>query len=750
MTAHLHHLTGCAPAPLAHYLKALGILRIVAQQKDRDARGFWRDVHFCLVTSLDRPALERFFLEEYAPTPFLSPWNKGSGFYKADDPGLAPVERSTAQRFAPFRAGIAAARAPLTAITSADAEVRALRDRAKAKSGMTAAQKSHAAALKDDPTHRAALSAAEREFKRLKADLYGPFARTWRGGEREWLDAAMVLADDGRPTWPSLLGTGGNDGRLDFTNNAMQRIGELFDLTNPAGTPTPVAPPLLANSLWGIASRDLSVAAVGQYLPATAGGANGTSGPESDAQVNAWDFVLMLEGAIGFRGQATRRLAAGSRAHAAIPFAVHAHAVGHGTRGREGTERGEQWMPLWSRPASWADTQTLLCEGRATLGRANAARPLDFARAVARLGVARGVVGFVRFGFLERNGQSKIAVPLGRLQVGERANARLVDDMGTWLDRLQRLVRAGDAPARLAVVEADLADRTFAALTTPDDPVRWQAILTAVAAAESCQVSGTGFEIGPCPALTPGWLGAAADDSPEWRLAVALGSAAAEYHRGRPIDPVRAHCLPLGKPGRYATTAEKRLVNDPRVVVSGRDAISDLVALVERRLVEAAQRGERHLPLTAARGAGARSADLAALLLGTVDLERVLSLSRALMAMRWCDAVLPEVPGVRGSPRPDDAWVALRLCGLPFAIRQRRVPMELAIVRRLGSGDASGAVDLALRRLRAAGLRPPVVAGAADARTSRLWAAALAFPIAPAVADAMADRFENHATTEIP
>ena len=42
MSLHLHELGGCAPAPLAHYLKALGILRLVSEQADSSARGFWR------------------------------------------------------------------------------------------------------------------------------------------------------------------------------------------------------------------------------------------------------------------------------------------------------------------------------------------------------------------------------------------------------------------------------------------------------------------------------------------------------------------------------------------------------------------------------------------------------------------------------------------------------------------------------------------------------------------------------------
>ena len=135
MTVHLHHLMGCAPTPLAHYLKAIGILRLVAQQKDPDVRGCWRDQHFCLLTSLDEAALEAFFLNEYAPTPWVSPWNKGSGFYATNDKGLAPVERSQAPRFEPFRRGVAAARSQLDGITRADAAVRSLKDQTKAKRG---------------------------------------------------------------------------------------------------------------------------------------------------------------------------------------------------------------------------------------------------------------------------------------------------------------------------------------------------------------------------------------------------------------------------------------------------------------------------------------------------------------------------------------------------------------------------------------------------------------------------------------
>jgi CRISPR-associated protein Csx17 len=742
MTVHLHHLQGCAPAPLAHYLKAIGILRLVAQQKDPDVRGFWRDERFCLLTTLDENALDAFFLHEYAPTPFVSPWNKGSGFYATNDKGLSPVEGSKAPRFEAFRRGIAEARAQLDGISRADAEVRRLKDQTKAKKGVRPARS------RNDPDYKNELAAAEREFKRLKADLYEPFALAWRGPHRDWMDAAMVLSPEGEPSWPALLGTGGNDGRLDFTNTAMQRLGDLFELESVNGAALTTTKALLKNALFETPVAALLDAAVGQFLPGFAGGANGTTGPDAGSRINPWDFVLMLEGAVAFRGQTTRRLGARGDMRAAIPFAVAAQSVGHATRGKEKDARGEQWMPLWERPASWQEVSALFGEGRAQLGRSSARRPLDFARAIARLGVARGLVGFVRYAYLERNGQSNLAVPLGRIAVAAHPRARLVDEIGGWLDRLQR--EADDAPARFSASVGVLSDAVFDVLTREAEPARWQSVFMAIDEVERVQASGTAFKVGPCPTLSPGWLDAAADDSPEWRLALSLGSAARGYKDGRPFDSVRAHALPIDpkKSWSYATGADKRLMNDPRVVMNGRDPLSDLVALIERRLVEASQRGSRTLPLVARYGAGARLDDLSHFLAGEVDVERVVALGRALMALDWEHVRLPRVRVNSHVDRPDEAWDALRLCALPFALRERTIAIEPAMFRRLASGDAAGAVDLALRRLRASGLRPPLIGAIADPTTARRWAAALAFPIEPAVAAAMANRFENASATE--
>ena len=428
MTIHLHTLKGCSPAPLANYLKALGILRLVGEQADQQARGWWQGEHFCLLTKLSRQELETFFLERYEPTPLLSPWNKGCGFFKANDPGLVPIEKSQAPRFKRFRCGVMEARKLLDAVADADAAVRAIKARTKmnktfqsedqrqllersetyrgsldflqnqlAKPDLAAEkraefdrdvstikslilavdkppQRAEAEALKASTGYKRLLAAAERRFKSLKATLIPDCRRLWRGPHAEWLAAAVVLDEEGSPEWPSLLGTGGNDGNLDFTNNFMQQLGTLFDLASEIGGPTPAARELLENALWMEPANKLASAAVGQYHPGSAGGANSSTGFASGNLVNPWDFVLMMEGSLLFTSRATRRLDPNAISRASAPFAVRPHAAGFATPGSEKAQRGEQWMPLWKQPATLQDVVAMYGEARVQLNRQTACR----------------------------------------------------------------------------------------------------------------------------------------------------------------------------------------------------------------------------------------------------------------------------------------------------------------------------------------------------------------------------------------
>ena len=788
MSLHLHELKGCSPAPLANYLKALGILRLVAEQADPTARGWWKNESFCLLTKLSEDELETFFLNDYHPTPIISPWNKGSGFFKINDPGLAPLELSTAPRFARYRAGVGDARKLLDSVAIADGVIRSIKARTKTnKSFQTDEQrellarsesflqtmdllkslqlkadistdelaglkdetetlerivapasrpatKAEADRLKANAGYKRVLATAERTFKKLKAALIPDCRKAWRGHHASWISAAVVLDEDGTPQWPSLLGTGGNDGNLDFTNNLMQVFGSLFDLPSEIGTPQENSQTLLKNSLWSAPANQLAPSAIGQFQPGNAGGANSSTGTVGDSLVNAWDFVLMMEGAILFSARSTRRLDPNASSRASAPFAIRAHAAGFGSPGSEKAQRGEQWMPIWNRPATLPDVAGLLGDARLQLGRQTANRPIDAVRAISRLGVARGIDSFVRFGYLERNGQSTLAVPLGRISVRQHPRAYLIDDLAPWLDRLQRKARDKNAPARLSHSERLLADSVLAALTHDDTPERWQEILRCAVAIESMQGNGTAIDAGPIPPLRPEWINAIGFElSAEVRLAVALGSAAAAYSKnGRAFDPIRHHCLPLERGARKFNTSDKRLVNDPRVVVSGRDPLADCAAVVQRRLIESAAKGERRCRLVTPFGCSARLSDLALLLEGHVDLQVTFELARALMAIKWDKWDFKQVsfsPPSKDISIPE-AWLAMRLACLPWKLPNGlSIPAESSMLSRLVSGDGSTAAQIAINRLRASGIRPPLQAAITDQATARLWAAALVFPI---------------------
>lgn len=373
-------------------------------------------------------------------------------------------------------------------------------------------------------------------------------------------------------------------------------------------------------------------------------------------------------------------------------------------------------------------------EARVQLGRQTANRPVDMARAISRLGAARGVDSFVRYGYLERNGQSTLAVPLGRVQVRQHPRAYLIDDLAGWMDRIQRSSRDKNAPARLIHAERRLANAVFSALTHDPTPARWQAILLAAADIESLQATGTAIEAQPIPPLRPDWIEAVADFSTELRLAVALGSAAAGCSKeGRPFDRIQHHWLPLKPGARRFNTADKRLINDPRVVASGRDALRDFAAVVERRLIEAGMKGQRRLPMRPARGCGAQLGDLAQFVAGAVDLEKLLGLARAFMAIKWDQwddkRHAPKKPAPSNDV-PDEAWLVLRLANLPSPLdKGRDIPAEPRIVRLLMSGDATRAIEIGVARLQSAGIRPPLQFGVTDSATAQRWAATLAFPI---------------------
>ena len=732
MSLYLHHLTGCTPTPLSGYLKALGVLRLLSSQADPEVRGGWRDEHFVIGTRLSWAELESFFLERYAPTPFVAPWSKGGGFLKKAA-FLEMMESSPLPRLVPFQEGIRAGRELCAEAERAAAVVWAIK-----REPMAFTTKDEREAYRKRPDYILRLAKAERNFKRLKDDALLPECRLrWRGPHLEWLDAAMILRPDDKPVFPALLGSGGNDGRFDFTKIFMEQFQALFDVTRvdtqvPARTTS-----LLRHALIGNAELGTGNFIIGMYFPGTAGGANSSNGLSGKSNVNPWDFLLAMEGAMLFSAAGSRRLASGAGASVSAPFSVRGAPAGYVSASTsEELKQGEQWMPLWERPVSLPELRALLGEGRAQVDRSPTRQPVDLARAIARLGVSRGVTAFERYGFLKRNGQANFAVPLGRWRVVTQPNQEILADLDVWLNRFQRAARDKGAPARLGLLARRLTDAVFAVTAHGADPLRWQDLLLALADADAGLAVGTGIAAGALTGLRPGWLAAADDGSPELRLALSL---AAQYG-------LRHHFLPLDRFGRLATTDEgKRLAADPRVVCAGRDFFADALALVQRRLVESAGNKDGLVDLTPVHAAvTADLRDLSVFLQGGLDCGRILRLARALMMLDM--AALRENPRQLRPPEGhgvpvDDAYAMLRFCLLPRHLitgNEWRIPVQEAVFRRLVAGDLTGAIRRAVSHLQAHGRIPPIRVAAGDAR---LLAASLAFPISRSTRDELHRHF---------
>ena len=732
MNVHVIPLAGCSPRPLAAYLKALGVLRVVNAQADPEVRGLWRDGAFVLWTRLSREELVHFFLWDWEPSPFMSPWNKGSKLLVDGDKGVQPLVDSTARRFAPIRQAICSARAVAQPMGEAIAREAAIKDEAKRLKSSAAKD-----ALRKSDDYAARLEAAQKECKRLKDQLQPECLRRWRGPTLDWLRTAFVLREDGTARFPALVGTGGNDLKLDFTNNAMQRLGDLFDLRSADGAPRERSADRLKAALFGATTRSRLKGGIGQFDPLASGGPNATGGALADSQLNPWDLPLLLEGSLTFTVSANRRLAT-SGERTAAPFSTRSWAAGYGSASQtDENPRGEQWMPLWSRPWTAREVAALLTEGRCQLGTRGSESAMDMARAVATLGVARGVDAFERYGFIERNGKSNYAVPLGRWRVRAEPHSQLLDDLDTrgWWSRLGRAARDAHAPASLARTERRLSEAAMSALGH-GGPQRWEAVLFALTAVEEQLVRSGTFTakkgLAPIPPLSPEWIAAVDSGGPELPLALSLaGAGAAIAASGRPHDPLRGHWLPLDRWGRFAVR-ESDLANDPRVVANTGDLVRDLLAIIQRRLIEAGSGASRTLPIQARVGAAASPRQVAEWLSGAVDDTRIWALARALAAVDWSRFEPRHAPDRRRQPGPaiDPVWAAARLCHLPGPLPDaRRIPVDPAIVRLLGAGESARALAFVRHRLVGAGLVLPFTVAAVDPRLSRRLAASLAFPV---------------------
>lgn len=695
-------LGGCSPQPLGAYLKALGLFRITAEQYDRSAEGYWSGNDFFIRSRLNEAELVRFFAEDYRPTPIMAPWNGGSGFYPKDNKAaLDWIRKSRGDRLAPYREAISVA------------------DRIMA-------------------------AWASKPSKDEKEDLLQACRANLPDQTVDWLDAAFVLGTDA-PKYPPLLGTGGNDGRLEFTNNFMQR---LMDVIDPDGRPAVASTAWLASSLFGeVRPGLLRGQPIGQFNPAGAGGANSASGFEGDSLVNPWDFILMIEGSLLFASGVVRRGETNLSGELSYPFSVNPSGVGYGTASKEDerTARAELWVPLWSVPARYEELRSLFSEGRSNVERRKARDGTDFARAIATLGVDRGIDSFQRFGFMERNGRAYFAVPLGRYMVRRNPQADLLASIDGWLTYFrQKASEKNGVPSSIRRALGDL-DRAILQLCTEESPRSVQSMFIALGRCERALNTSSKWtkekRIAPIPPLRPDWFAKGYDGSSEYRIAASIALISGSFVRdGAAIRaPIRSMVEPITFIRRAQGTSVSWAQEERAPILEGRaDGLFN--ELMNRRIKEHLKEGAKEYsdrsPVTAS------LRDVNAFLRGGLDEELMVELFWGLVLLDPFATYRQEESDASEDEYSGSAFALLKLCHAPDPMGAMRnkdpqderddrtcVPLVPEIQRKAASGNMNAATQLAIRRLRGSGRAPKVKDISLSAEQSMRVAAALLIPL---------------------
>lgn len=658
-------LSGCKPEPLSSYLKGLGVFRLVTEQADPKARSRWTDAGLEIETSLNRQQLVEFLASTYRPTPLISPWNGGSGFYQGDQQsGIQAIEQSTTDRFATYRAAIHVGRKLVEEW-----------------------------GLEERPTDERKRAFVDALRSRLPEEAL------------EWIDAAVVVSDE-RLRYPPLLGTGGIDARLEFTNNQMQWLAKAFL------SKTPPNPRIVEATIFGEPVRGVDRSVIGQFSPAQAGGRNATAGFERDSLASALDFILSFEGAVLFACSASRQLDSGVRS-GAFPFVVESTGGGYPSSilNEKSRSRAEVWLPLWSRPTCLIELRRLLSEGRVSVGRRPAQTGTDFARAIAELGIDRGIVGFSRFGFYQRNGDTHLAVSIGRWRVRRNVQVDLLAPFDEWTRGFRNLAIEKRCPSAIQRSLQRLDSAVLDLCRIPNESTCAGEVLQALGAAEGAMSLRRLHR--PVPALGPSWLDATQEDSVEYRLARSLASAGFR----EALVLVR-----WDTPWRWLDQ------DDRQTVWSTRPLVANLLEVLHRRdlATDSDHKSSRVPKYFAALG------DISAFLDQQVDEARLESWLRGLSLIDWrkVPTALRAVGPASPSPSLLFALTATVFHRLPRPNIQ--IPRTAGLLRRAAAGDASGCASLCLRRLRSHGLQPAVTQLTANPTEMRRVAAAFAFPLSQA------------------
>lgn len=414
-----------------------------------------------------------------------------------------------------------------------------------------------------------------------------PRARASESNERvDHLDAVMVQAH--RRIFNDLFGTGGNIGKRNLAA-VWKQCHELSQ--------KPDARSWLEHTLFGVDDRPLpELKGAGTWFVFSNKTFNSGQDWYREGRLSPWSFLFAMEGALLLRGGVHRRLGTQTKGKAVFPFMCRP--MEPTTDGQVAHGRCEFWAPLWNKPATMVEIESLFRGGLAEVGGRPASAPHEFAAAALDAAVDAGVSAFIRFD-LRQTTSAQVFEALPREQIHVRRHgwsrySRLLLPLitGHWIDRLPYEPKDSKQRGKFVGLRGPVEAAIVQVADDPEDPERWQSLLLLIAQTQKRIDCNRNLRERclPVPRLHTGWFDRAWPHPPT-ELCVARAIASIQgtpiFSDGltKPADPLLVHIFGVEMTRRGGTLFPKARPN--RVVWHEGSPTRRLIDVLRRRLSDA-------------------------------------------------------------------------------------------------------------------------------------------------------------------
>lgn len=694
-------------AQFIDYLKALGLLRVVGSQKDSNAEGCWNETgDFVLSTQLTVEELVDFMLDDYRPSPIVSPWNRGFSNPKKSAPGkpLALIRSTRDPRFAEYQ----------NVMNQLERFDQGYAGSTPAKEGFKSGmKKAYVSALNE------ALSGPAGEWLRTAWYVGSVATGTRKGGDRQFA-----------PPNP-IAGTGGNNGDWEIAQAYMAALvspavrGEnllnscAWDHKERTLHAERLRLALLGSRASGVSAESmLKGHPTGSLFAIAQVGMDGCSNVAPDEVqtlkvLNPWDLILAVEGILYFASRLVHSKNDDGSEHPVVSapfvFEIIAEAVnrvpsrslmnaaaGIGSvdvapaRGKPKASDAprtevEFWLPIWSDPHTYSNLQNDIFRkfqtqiqplGRLTHG--------ELAVRIASLAPRYGISSFLCYRspkigkawYMVRTEEFTVTRDPAPGRIESSSTSPLADVSRKWLPLLRRLSSSPSVGVLTAQVFASLAEEMQGSmraaakkLSAPSrvDPYRsvYETVGDSVVAYCDASVAGrlpagdTGLAI---RRLSPAWLTYYPCERAEGRLAAAICLASMPGGGTGEAYDVAATLFPLRRMGRTFLPVELNAVGRRKTPVISRSEAGYFRQMALNYLLQ----GNGEAPGVLSRGTqpgrtegvwhamGSDPRDVLAFLRGDVDDVMIV---RCLAMLCATDFSRGQLERILPSPTPD--WSAL-------------------------------------------------------------------------------------------